>query len=187
MRNRSEPGQVVRAGFEPGRIAVTQRVIGCYCASARSDGSGRFKIKKLEPPKEKRRKAGQNERPNREGHEGWAGRVKNFRVSAMLKTTPPGCERKQPESEEARPVASGERAVKSGGRPGANGGDAKENHRRVSTWFAGWWRNHQLKRAEKPHSKFSDRKALDGPATRPETPLAVENGVGKPAAPRGRA
>jgi hypothetical protein len=35
-----------------------------------------------------------------------------------------------------------------------------------------------LKRAEKPHSKFSDRKALDGPATRPETPLAVENGVG---------
>jgi len=27
MRNRSEPGQVVRAGFEPGRIAVTLRVI----------------------------------------------------------------------------------------------------------------------------------------------------------------
>jgi len=22
------------------------------------------------------------------------------------------------------------------------------------TWFAGWWRNHQLKRAEKPHSKI---------------------------------
>ena len=80
-------------------------------------------------------------------------------------------------------MASGERAVKSGGRPGANGGDAKENHRRVSTWFAGRWRNHQLKRAEKPHSKFSDRKALDGPATRPITPLAVENGVGNPAAP----
>jgi hypothetical protein len=80
-------------------------------------------------------------------------------------------------------VASGERAVKSGGRPGANGGDAKENHRRVSTWFAGRWRNHQLKRAEKPHSKFSDRKALDGPATRPKTPLAVENGVGKLTAP----
>jgi len=51
------------------------------------------------------------------------------------------------------------------------------------TWFAGRWRNHQLKRAEKPHSKFSDRKALDGPATRPETPLAVENGVGKLTAP----
>ena len=58
-----------------------------------------------------------------------------------------------------------------------------KNYRRVLTWFAGRWRNHQLKRAEKPHSKFSDRKALDGPATRPKTPLAVENGVGKPAAP----
>ena len=31
------------------------------------------------------------------------------------------------------------------------------------------------------------RKALDGPAMRPATPLAVENGVGKLAAPRGRA
>jgi hypothetical protein len=50
-------------------------------------------------------------------------------------------------------------------------------------WFAGEWRNHPLKRAEKPHSKFSDRKALDGPATRPITPLAVENSVGKLAAP----
>jgi hypothetical protein len=50
------------------------------------------------------------------------------------------------------------------------------------TWFASRWRNHQLKRAEKPHSKSSGRKALDGPATRPKTPLAVENSVGKPAA-----
>ena len=46
------------------------------------------------------------------------------------------------------------------------------------------WRNHQSKRAEKPHSKSSARKTLDGPATRPMTPLAVENSVGKPAAPR---
>jgi len=55
--------------------------------------------------------------------------------------------------------------------------------RRVLTWFASRWRNHQFKRAEKPHSKFSARKTLDGPATRPITPLAVENGVGKLAAP----
>ena len=62
------------------------------------------------------------------------------------------------------------------------------SYRRVSTWFASRWRNHQFKRAEKPHSKFSGRKALDGPATRPMTPLAVENSVGKLAAPhRGRA
>jgi hypothetical protein len=59
----------------------------------------------------------------------------------------------------------------------------RANHRRVFIWFASWWRNHQLKQAEKPHSKFSVRKALDGPATRPKTPLAVENGVGKLTAP----
>jgi hypothetical protein len=51
------------------------------------------------------------------------------------------------------------------------------------TWFASWWRNHRPKQAEKPHSKSSGRKALDGPATRPKTPLAVENGVGKLTAP----
>jgi hypothetical protein len=107
MRNRSEPSQVVQAGFELGRIAVTQRVNGCYCALARTDDSGGFKNKKLGPPNEKRRKAQQNESPNREGHAGWAGRVKNFQTQAMLKTTPPSCEKKQPESEEARPVARG--------------------------------------------------------------------------------
>jgi hypothetical protein len=36
MRSRSEPGQVAEAGFERRRIAVTQRVIGCYCAPARA-------------------------------------------------------------------------------------------------------------------------------------------------------
>ena len=55
--------------------------------------------------------------------------------------------------------------------------------RRVLTWFVSRWRNHQFKQAEKPHSKFSARKTLDGPATRPKTPLAVENSVGKLAAP----
>jgi len=70
---------------------------------------------KRDQPKERRRKAGQNERPHREGHDSSAGRVKNFRASAMLKTTPLGCEKKQLESEEARPVAWGERAVKSSG------------------------------------------------------------------------
>jgi hypothetical protein len=59
----------------------------------------------------------------------------------------------------------------------------RANHRRVFIWFASWWRNHQLKQAEKPHSKSRGRKALDGPATRPKTPLAVENGVGKLTAP----
>ena len=40
MRNRFAPSQEVQASFEPGPIAVTQRVSGCYCASARAGGSG---------------------------------------------------------------------------------------------------------------------------------------------------
>jgi hypothetical protein len=50
------------------------------------------KIKKLGPPSERRRKAAQNESPDREDHEGSAGRVKNFQAPAMLKTTPLDCE-----------------------------------------------------------------------------------------------
>jgi hypothetical protein len=50
------------------------------------------KIKKLEPPKERRRKVEQRERPNREDHEGQASHVKNFQAPAMLKTTPLDCE-----------------------------------------------------------------------------------------------
>ena len=115
MRNRSGPSQVVQAGFELGRIAVTRRVIGCYCASARTDDSGGVKNKKLEPPSERRRKAGQKGRPHREGHAGWAGRVKNFRAPAMLKRHRWAVNERQPESEEARPVARGERAVKNSG------------------------------------------------------------------------
>ena len=62
---------------------------------------------------------------------------------------------------------------------GLDGQDAEISHRSVLIWFAGRWRNHQSERAEKPHSKFSGGNALDGPATRPKTPLAVENSVGK--------
>ncbi len=66
-------------------------------------------------PNERRRKAEQNERSHREGHAGWAGRVKNFQALAMLKRHRRDVIEMQPESEEARPVAWGERAVKSGG------------------------------------------------------------------------
>jgi hypothetical protein len=34
IRSRSEPSQVTQAGFGPERIAVTQRVRGCDCASS---------------------------------------------------------------------------------------------------------------------------------------------------------
>jgi len=64
----------------------------------------------------------------------------------------------------------------------------KRIRRRVLTWFASRWRNHQPKRAEKPHSItqfFRKNGRLGGPATRPKTPLAVENSVGKLAVPPG--
>jgi hypothetical protein len=62
-------------------------------------------INQSKPPKEIAEQADKKERTHREGHENWAGSVKTFQGPAMLKTTPLGCERKRPESEEARPVA----------------------------------------------------------------------------------
>jgi hypothetical protein len=80
-------------------------------------------------------------------------------------------------------VAPGQRTVKNGGRPGANGKVAETQITNVSLpGPQAGVRKRQPKRAKRPHSKFSDRKALDGPAMRPVTPLAVENGVGKLAA-----
>jgi hypothetical protein len=61
----------------------------------------------------------------------------------------------QPESEEARPVAEANEQSKAVADLMLSGQDAELNRRRVLTWFAGRWRNHQSKRAEKPHSKFS--------------------------------
>jgi hypothetical protein len=71
-------------------------------------------------------------------------------------------------------VASGKRTIKSGGGPGAKWSRRGKDHRRVLTWLAGRWRNHQPKRAKKPHSivLWSISRPLDGPATRPKTPFA---------------
>jgi len=77
MRNRSEPDQVTSAGFEPARIAVTRRVIGCYREPARS--ARLWRTSQEAPPNEKRRKASQRERAFRGGHEVSAGPVKTFR------------------------------------------------------------------------------------------------------------
>jgi len=49
---------------------------------------------KADQPNEKRRKAGQNEHSNREGHEVSAEPVKNFRIVGDVKNTPLACERK---------------------------------------------------------------------------------------------
>jgi hypothetical protein len=40
MRNRSESSQVAWKSFDSWRMAVTQRVFGCHCASARANDSG---------------------------------------------------------------------------------------------------------------------------------------------------
>jgi hypothetical protein len=56
MRNRSQPGQVARAGFGRGRIAVTQRVSGCYCASARANDSGGFRASGISQMKDAERR-----------------------------------------------------------------------------------------------------------------------------------
>jgi hypothetical protein len=83
MRNRSEPGQVARTGFGSGRIAVTQRVNGCYCEPARSERLWRPFPKGQ--PKESPRKAGQRERSSREDHAGRASPVKIFRNAGDAK------------------------------------------------------------------------------------------------------
>jgi len=101
----------------------------------------------------------------------------------MLKTTPLDCEIKGSLREKRRDPWLGANAPsKAAADPEPVVKTRKQIRRRVLTWFADRWRNHQLKRAEKPHSKSARRKPPDGPATRPITPLAVENGVGKPAA-----
>ena len=83
MRNRSESSQVVQESFEPERFAVTQRVNGCYCVSARCGRLWRFP--KGGQPNERRRKVGQSERPSRGGHAVWAGPVKTFREVGDVK------------------------------------------------------------------------------------------------------
>jgi hypothetical protein len=90
MRNRSEPNQVVQAGFESGRIAVTDKVCGCYCGSARLVRLRRFKNKKLNPPKIKTSKDGQKERTDREVHVGTRRRADNVAAVATGRRQPPG-------------------------------------------------------------------------------------------------
>jgi hypothetical protein len=80
-------------------------------------------------------------------------------------------------------VARGQRAAIRGGRPRAKGSRREAEVTGVS------WPGSQAGGATISPSElrgltreFSDRKALDGPAMRPVTPLAVGNGVGKVAA-----
>jgi hypothetical protein len=62
---------------------------------------------------------------------------------------------RQPESEEARPVALANAPSKVVADQCQTVKTRKRNYRCVLTWFASRWRNHQPKRAEKPHSKVN--------------------------------
>jgi len=85
-------------------------------------------------------------------------------------------------------VAAGQRIANAMAVRRLKGGDAESQITSVSSSGPRpGARKRRPQRAQRPHSKFSGRKALDGPVMRPATPLAVENGVGKPAAPQGRA
>jgi hypothetical protein len=135
-------------------------------------------------PNQRRRKAGQSERLDWGGHASWAGSVKTFRSAGDATNGTAGLQAKgnlRGKRSDPWLWANARRERWPTQSKGSRRGAA--DCRRVLTWFASRWRNHQFKRAERPHSKSSDRKALDGPAMRPVTPLAVENGVGKLAAP----
>ena len=62
---------------------------------------------------------------------------------------------RQPEREEARPVALANAPSQAVADQCQTVKTRKRNYRCVLTWFASRWRNHQPKRAEKPHSKVN--------------------------------
>ncbi len=98
-------------------------------------------------------KGGQKERTHREEHGNSAGSVKNFQAPAMLKTTPLDCEIKGNLREKRRdPWPRANAPSKAAADPEPVVKTRTKIRRRVLTWFASRWRNHQPKRAEKPHS-----------------------------------
>jgi hypothetical protein len=111
-------------------------------------------LNKIETAQRKTPKGGQKERTHREDHGNSAGSVKNFQAPAMLKTTPLDCEIKGNLREKRRdPWFRANAPSKAVADLEPSGQDANENRRRVLSWFVSRWRNHQPKRAEKPHSK----------------------------------
>ena len=104
-------------------------------------------------PKERRRKAAQSERAHREGHVVQAGSVKTFRNAGDSKNVTAGLWTKSNLRGKRRdPWHRANALSKTAADPALSGEDADNSHRRVFTWFVSRWRNHQLKRAEKPHS-----------------------------------
>ena len=127
-----------------------------------ADDSGGFKY--YETAQRKTPKGGQKERTHREEHGNSAGSVKNFQAPAMLKTTPLDCEIKGNLREKRRdPWPRANASPQAMADPWPVVKTRTKIRRRVLTWFAGRWRNHQPKRAEKPHSKSAAPKGAGRP------------------------
>lgn len=118
----------------------------------------------IETAQRKASKDEQKEHAYREAHGSLAGSVNNFRGPAMLKTTPLDCEIKGNLREKRRdPWFGANASSKAMADPEPVVKTRKQIRRRVLTWFVGRWRNHQLKRAEKPHSKSAAPKGAGRP------------------------
>jgi hypothetical protein len=119
---------------------------------------------KIETAQRKTPKGGQKERTHREEHGNSAGSVKNFQAPAMLKTTPLDCEIKGSLREKRRdPWFGANASSKAMADPEPVVKTRKKIRRRVLTWFVSRWRNHQPKRAEKPHSKSATPQGVGRP------------------------
>ena len=92
---------------------------------------------------------------------------------------------KQPESEEARPVALANALSKAVADQCQTVKTRKRNHRSVLTWFASRWRNHQPKRAKKPHSKSDVARCQTALPRGRRTPFARRMASGSRQPPQG--
>jgi len=137
---------------------------------------------------QRRRKAGQSGSSNREEEQAQAWSVTTSKRPATLQTAPLACERKA--TSEVRGQTRGTGPTRRHKRRPTQRKQWRRGSAVTSVSSLGSQagvRKRQPQRAQRPHSMIQRRKTLDGPAMRPATPLAVENGVGKLAAPRGRA
>jgi hypothetical protein len=154
MRNRSEPSQVHQAGFESDGIAVAQEAHGCYCAPARGARLWRFGYQPFRPAKTAERRTN---RACATGRSRRLGRPREKLPKAGDAKNGTAGLRAQGNLREKRPDPwlRANAPPKAAADPELKGPDANQDRRRVCTRFADRWRNHQSKRAEKPHSKFS--------------------------------
>jgi len=97
------------------------------------------------------------------GPPGQANLVKSSETPAMLKKAPLACEQKATREVRGQTRGTGPtHRHKRWPTPRKMVETRKRSHKRVSSWSASRWRNHQPKQAKRPHSKSDGRKAFDG-------------------------